>query len=144
MSKPVAHSLTSIDKPFDLQEYNCFETASVQVWWVLKNCPHFRLFDAIVHRIEADHILGQPLWVCKDPEFCRYLGHEYLNNDDLGVDTSGYKRYPYSSRTFLAYNGPILETMDLSLSSGQDRLGALKSLEVFGSRVSITGSRNQN
>ncbi|KAG9064559.1 hypothetical protein KI688_002817 [Linnemannia hyalina] len=72
------------------------------------------------------------------------LGHEYINNDDLGVDTSGYKRYPHSSRTILAYNGPILETMEFSILLGQHHPGALKSLKVFGSWVPITGSKNQN
>ncbi|KAF9139224.1 hypothetical protein BG015_002126 [Linnemannia schmuckeri] len=165
---------------------------------LLENCPYLRIFDAIVHRIEANHLLGRPPWLCKDLEFFRCqligfqrlnsdeeeiydeaiqilktsensslleeqqrvinkhrqfreqhhqvydrlasltklttldLGHEYLNRDDLEYSIYGNNRYSYGGRTYLVGHGPILETMELSLASGLDRLGALEKLEVFG------------
>lgn len=64
------------------------------------------------------------------------LGHEFINpellyNSDLPY-VNPLSREFHAGRTYISHNGPILGSMELSLSSRLDRLGALNKLEVFG------------
>lgn len=61
------------------------------------------------------------------------LRHLYLGIENRNSATYEYGRgYNVDGMEFLAHNGPMFDTLELSLASGLDRLGALKDLEVIG------------
>lgn len=64
------------------------------------------------------------------------LGHQFINPEHLYNSDVPYikplNRESHAGRTYIHDNGPIPGSMELSLSSGLDRLGTLKKLEVFG------------
>ncbi|KAG0312589.1 hypothetical protein BGZ97_011063 [Linnemannia gamsii] len=62
------------------------------------------------------------------------LGHEFIETDYDQYDfrDTKHERFTHGGRTYWEGMGPIRGTMELSLSSGLDRLGKLENLEVFG------------
>ncbi|KAG0275468.1 hypothetical protein BGZ95_008752 [Linnemannia exigua] len=49
---------------------------------LLESCPRLRVFDAMEHRLEADHIKSQQPWVCKDLELFRCQLVEFERQND--------------------------------------------------------------
>ncbi|KAG0034832.1 hypothetical protein BGZ81_002925 [Podila clonocystis] len=54
-----------------------------------------------------------------------------IENRDPATFEDG-RRYEVNGVEYVAYKGPMFDTLELSLASGLDRLGALKDLEVIG------------
>ncbi|KAG0087304.1 hypothetical protein BGZ92_007440 [Podila epicladia] len=61
-----------------------------------------------------------------------------LRHLDLGIENrdpstyGGRRGYDFDGLEVVVYNGPMFDTLELSLASGLDRLGALKDLEMIG------------
>jgi hypothetical protein len=60
------------------------------------------------------------------------LGHDLARRRRKDQPTVKWRRYSQENRTYTVDNAPVHGAMELSLSSGLDRLVTLKKLEVFG------------
>ncbi|KAF8928114.1 hypothetical protein BGZ52_003709 [Haplosporangium bisporale] len=61
----------------------------------------------------------------------KHLDLGYENRDPAIGRRREVERYEVGGKEYVRYNGPMFDTLEMSLASGLDRLGALKDLEMI-------------